>query len=71
MNSKHEALKGAIRERLRPKSDREKHIEHTNSKSSALNKAMVTKGRHERRHMKGHRTSLGERKEFIKQMSKE
>ena len=52
-------------------SPRSKQIRETNERVSRENSQMVAKGRHERKHGKGHKTSLAERQEFIRQMSKD
>ena len=52
-------------------SARSKQIRETNERVSRENSQMVAKGRHERKHGKGHRTTLVERLQTMKDFSKD
>lgn len=70
MTPQHQALKKKLLDK-KNESPRSKEIREINSRSSSEGTAMKVIARHERRHNRGHRTSLSERKEWMGQMSKD
>jgi hypothetical protein len=52
-------------------SARSRQIRETNERVSRENSQMVAKGRHERKHGKGHKTTLAERLQTMRDFSKD